>query len=71
MGNRKRGRSRCPRAGKTKFRTFNHALKVCQRLEDEGHPYRCPFCGFYHITSIDEAEYNRRRAAHMTKPEVA
>lgn len=37
------------------------AASVAARVDKEARVYNCPFCGSYHLTSNDKANYDRKR----------
>ena len=54
---------RCPHDGKWSFTSYRVALKLLRRLDEPGTVYWCGHAGGYHVTQLDQAEYDRRRAA--------
>ena len=59
---RKAARPRCPRFGKTQFRSYGHIMRAIGKIDQKARPYRCKACGWYHMTSETRAEYDRMQA---------
>lgn len=55
-------RMNCPTTGKTQFRSYKRAAKTAGRIDSEARIYRCSDCGRWHMTSFDQASYDRRQA---------
>lgn len=62
-------RMRCPKTGKTQFRAYGKAAKVGARLAVPPRVYRCPECGFWHLTQYDQASYDRHQAELRSRGE--
>lgn len=52
----------CPATGKRSFKAYRPAAKFARKIDPESQVYRCPKCGYFHISSMTAEEYDRRQA---------
>lgn len=61
----------CADCSKTTFSNWENASKRARELPVPARVYWCAAAGGYHVTSMDEAEYQRRQAEKAAPKEEA
>lgn len=53
---------RCVIKDKHSYGSYNVAARISRKWGLEGDPYRCGYCGWYHVTGMKREEASRHRA---------
>ena len=58
-------------SGKSCYKTYKRVTQIINRARVQRgrtlYKYVCPYCGFYHVTMVEQSEYYEKRAVRLPK----